>query len=443
MTTELTHTRLETILDREFELQKKVIRLVGTTSPLTLAFFFSQTYSKHINDLPHVVVFPDEKGCRIFQQCLEVFNPQKSSWVLPSFDVSPFSGLYPNSKVISERLNFLFHAQNAKPGELFLVTPEGLSQRTLPYTVFCQKFSYLRVNDLIPDNFSGLLQSLGYSSAPMVEDVGQFAVRGGIIDIFSPAHSEPVRIELFGDQIESLRHFNISEQRSTDEIKDFHIIPAREVLFTDENYEDLIARVRKNLSSRSIGKDDSDELIRALVLKNFYPGVEFLLPYFYPQLDSALDYFSTPLRVWSCDPPEISRQQDDVVALLKKDFETSQSILIRPEMDLLYTPLEKLHWPDDSTQISVSNLEFLEEENSDAVTLSYRTSGLNDFQNLANSTPIGTDAWTVSVKNRLEKWRTDGYRIFVGVKNPLLQSRLQMLLEKMGLTLGFKNKIEI
>src|SRR5687768_6325172 len=136
MTTELTHTRLETILEREFELNKKVIRLVGTTSPLTLAFFFSQTYSKNINNLPHVVVFPDELGCRIFQQSLEVFDPRRQTWYLPSFDVSPYSGLYPNTRTIAERLHFLHRAQNAKPGDLFLVTPSSLTQKTLPYSVF-------------------------------------------------------------------------------------------------------------------------------------------------------------------------------------------------------------------------------------------------------------------------------------------------------------------
>ena len=433
MTTELTHTRLETILDREFELQKKVIRLVGTTSPLTLAFFFSQTFSKHINDLPHVVVFPDEKSCRIFQQCLEVFNPKKNSWILPGFDVSPFSGLYPNSKVINERLNFLYRAQNSKPGDLFLVTAESLSQRTLPYSVFSQKVSRFSVGDSIPENFSAQLQALGYSSAPMVEDVGQFAIRGGIIDIFSAAHAAPVRIELFGDQIESLRHFNISEQRSTDEIAEFHVIPAREVMFTDDNYETMIARVRGHLSDRKVSKEDSEELIRALVLKNFYPGIEFLLPYFYSKLDSALDYFSSPVRIWSNDPPEISRKHDEVWADLKKDYENSESILIRPELELLYTPYESLKWPEDSFEISISNLEFLEEQTDAISTVHYRTQSLNDFQNLANSTTIGTDAWIVSIKSRLEKWRADNYRIIIAVKNPLLQNRLKLSLEKMGL----------
>ncbi len=432
MTTELTHTRLETILDRELELRKKVLRIVGTTSPLTLAFFFSQTFSKHINNLPHVVVFPDDKSCRIFQQCLEVFNPQKGSWILPSFDVSPFSGLYPNSKVINERLNFLYRAQNSKSGDLFLVTAESLSQRTIPFSVFSKKVSKYEIGDSIPENFASVLQALGYSSAPMVEDVGQFAIRGGIIDIFSAAHSAPIRIELFGDQIESLRHFSIAEQRSTDEIKQFHIIPAREVLFTDENYESLIARVRAQLSNRKVSKEDADELIRALVLKNFYPGVEFLLPYFYPKLDTALDYFSSPVRMWTCDPPEISRKQDETWSELKKDYASSENILIRPELESLYTPYESLTWPEDSFEISISNLEFLEEQTDSISTIHYRTSGLSDFQNLASSTPIGTEAWTISLRSRLEKWRDDQYRIIIGVKNPLLQNRLQLLLEKMN-----------
>ena len=266
----------------------------------------------------------------------------------------------------------------------------------------------------------------------MVEDVGQFAIRGGIIDIFSAAHSSPVRIELFGDQIESLRHFNISEQRSADEIKEFHVIPAREALFTDENYEPLIARVRAQLSDRKVSKEDADELIRALVLKNFYPGVEFLLPYFYSNLDTALDFFSSPVRMWACDPPEISRNQDAVWSELKKDFEGADGILIRPSLELLYTPYESLKWPEDSCEISISNLEFLEAQADSGSTIHYRTANLTDFQNLANSVPIGTDAWVKAVQSRLENWRDNNFRIIISVKNPLLQNRLQLLLEKMN-----------
>lgn len=433
MTKELTHTRLESILDRELELKKKSIRIVGSSSPLSLAYFFSQTYSKNINYLPHLVIFPDEKNCLLFQQSLEVFDLQKSAFYFPGFDISPYSGLYPNPRVICERLQFLYRLQNAKPGEIFVSTPAAISQKTLPFKIFSQLCFQFQSGSTLPSQLASLLQSLGYSASPVVEDVGQFAIRGGIVDIFSPAHNAPVRIELFGDQVESLRHFSVSEQKSGEEITAFTLIPCREVLFSDDNYEHLIARVRKDLSRRPITKEDGDEMVRALIQKNFYPGVEFLLPFFYDRLDGLQEYLSTPINCWICDPSEVSRQQDVNLAELKADFAQSESTLIRPPLEDLYQNFETLKWPEDSVHFSVSKLEFLEEPRQDTALVEYRTANLLDFQNLCASLPIGSDAWLMAVRSRLERWRQESFRIFIGIKNPLLQGRLQLFFEKMNL----------
>ncbi|HWU43647.1 MAG TPA: hypothetical protein VN132_09425, partial [Bdellovibrio sp.] len=107
MKAEMTHTRLESILERAFETTRGKIQVTGVSSPLALAFYLSQTYSKKINLLPHLVVVGSHAEAVQLQQLIEFFDPFRQSVVLPAFDVSAYSGLYPNSQSVSDRLNFL------------------------------------------------------------------------------------------------------------------------------------------------------------------------------------------------------------------------------------------------------------------------------------------------------------------------------------------------
>src|SRR5207302_1479272 len=118
-----------------------------------------------------------------------------------------YSNLYPNRRVIAGRLGWLWRAQTAKPGDIFIAPVEALVQRTLPYAVLSRKALRLAKNDALPESFAALLESLGYDNVPIVEDAGTFSLRGGIADVFSPAHPNPIRLELFGDIIDSLRAF--------------------------------------------------------------------------------------------------------------------------------------------------------------------------------------------------------------------------------------------
>ncbi|NJL23833.1 MAG: hypothetical protein HC902_00705 [Calothrix sp. SM1_5_4] len=111
-------------------------------------------------------------------------------------------------------------------------------------------------NDVLPDDLPARLNELGYTQVPLVEDVGTFAIRGGIVDIHSPAHEEPIRLELFGDIIESLRHFDADNQRSLGAVDALEIIPAHEILFTDENRQKAATRFKASFNGRDIDREE-------------------------------------------------------------------------------------------------------------------------------------------------------------------------------------------
>lgn len=433
MKIESTHTRLETLFERAFSSQKKHISLEGTSSKLALGFFLSQTNSRLINSLPHFVVVTNLAQANQLQQTIEFFDPSRQVEILPGFDVSPYSGLYPSPQVTHGRLRFLARACDAKPGQIFIATCEGLLQRTIPQESFIEKMWFIRPGELISDRVISRLEALGYSAAPLVEDIGQFAVRGGIIDIFSPAEKHPIRIELFGDEVSSLRTFSSQDQRSLESVSSLTVVPAREVLFQEEDFESLIARTKESLSSRPVDISESEDLVRSLLQRNYVPGIEFLLPFFYSKLSSILDFFPGALSVWTLDSLSVQRLGDDHLANLKSEEAGSLSALIRPKTDEFVFSYERIPWPKGSRFVEFSGFAAVDVDSHHDETLQYLTHGLQEFQNSVTASAFGSADWSRNVKTKLGDWLNLDYRIFIAVKSPSSIEKLRLSLEKMDL----------
>lgn len=436
------HTRFETLLDYSAGKGEHKTIFHGTSSTLAVSFALSQCNSKNINILPHLVVVPSSEDILSFKENILFFDPSLSVYTLPEFDFSPYSGLYVNQRIVAERLRFLHKAQHAKAAEVFITSPNALSQLVLPFKVLNQFTTSFRVGSLLPENFSEQLKFLGYQSVPLVEDVGQFSIRGGIIDLFSSAHDYPVRIELFGDEVHSLRKFNTIDQRSDEEINSFYLIPAKDVLYTEDSHEKFIRKFKDSCEGRKISKIDFEETLRSIVLKNYFQGDEFLLPFCYDKLETAIDHFSSSLNVWLLDPLELSRQNDLFLANLKKEYLSSaDSVIIRPELESFYISFDTLCFPQDSRQIIFSNLETI--EGSDVDVVPYPTHNTLDFSSISLSHPFGSESWIENAKKKISAWRDDGNRIFVAVKNQSLANRLLYILEKMEFHHSLTNENEL
>ena len=435
MKTESIHTRLETVLERTFEISNKEVHIHGTASSLSIGFFLSQTYSKVINNLPHVVIVSSLHEALRLKENIQFFDSSRIVNILKGFDVNPYSGLYPNPQIVAERIGFLVRAQNSRAGDIFICPVDAILQKTMPQQALRKKLKIFRVGDEVPSQPSEFLSSLGYEAAPVVEDKGQFAIRGGIIDIFPPTLENPIRIDLFGDQIESLRIFSPENQRTIETVDQFILAPSKEVIFEEEQLEKLLLIVRKSLENRELDSAESDEILRSLVLKNYFSGIEFLLPYFYDSLVSPIEHFPEGINFWFLDPIEISRSSDELYSQLKKDYADSIHQVIRAPIEKFYYTQDEIPYNTNSRFVYLSSLEQLNENTSDNAKIEYKTYSTQDFFNLTQANPFGSEEWSRAANQKLRRWREDGFKVFIACKNQSSIERIAMTLDKMNFKL--------
>lgn len=427
------NTRLENFLERGLKKNKSLFNIVGGTTGTSASFFLSQTLSKEFSELPRFVIVSSLDQALSLQHQIAFFSPFLKPHVLHPWDVSPFSGLYPSPEIRNSRSNFLYWASQAQKNDIFITPISALLQLSAPFLSFNKRCKLWHQGDEVPTSLVKFLNSLGYESSPIVEDIGQYSLRGGIIDIFSPAEKKPVRLELFGDQIESLRTFSTTDQRSLDEISELHLAPIYEFELNDDNVEHIIKNIQDEFKTRSITPAESEEVIRSLSLKNYFPGCELLLPYCYERLNSIFDYFHSELNIFMLDKAEISRCADEFEQALLSDYINNYknpSVILTPSPDSIMIKQEILPWPSNSRFFSFSNLTFIEPEEEQEERISYPTLPLTEFTLLSQNFAFASDAWINAAKPKLTSWLASGFKIFISVKNQTQIDRLKTLFQK-------------
>ena len=177
--------------------------------------------------LPVCVVLPTPKNVEGFLENLQFFCSDSNSLLsFPSYNLSPFKFVSYHNQTAAERIRVLYRLTDRVSPPLLVTTAEALIQRIVPKQALLDFAELVMAGEEIDRD--GLIEKLvagGYTRAAIVEEPGDFCVRGGILDVFSPLYSEPLRIELFGDLVESLRLFSASSQRTLQDISEAVILP--------------------------------------------------------------------------------------------------------------------------------------------------------------------------------------------------------------------------
>ena len=240
---------------------------------------------------------------------------------LPDPDALPYERVAWGRDTIRERVSALaslagwrgaINEQETSPGSgdapppLVVASTRALMQKTLPPDKFRSGLSALRVGQriVLEDLLGGWLRT-GYRAGSVVEEPGYFSRRGGIVDIFPPNQPLPVRIELFGDEIESLRTFDPLTQRSENLITAFEMAPAHEALTHQApSAAEGVRQIDFSACHPAAQISLEEDLVRLGNAETFR-GIEFYLPFFYPQPASPLDYLPADGLLVIEDPAEL------------------------------------------------------------------------------------------------------------------------------------------
>jgi transcription-repair coupling factor (superfamily II helicase) len=242
----------------------------------------------------------------------------------PSLEVIPYGKISPQSDIAGERIGTLFRIMEKQKG-IYLASVRAISEPVIPPSVLKESYLYLlEKEDFSFDELKRLLPRMGYQPVENVEMTGEFALKGGIIDVFSPYHAMPLRIEFFGDTVESMRTFDPHNQRSVGKVSEGFILPARDFIFKEKLIESALENIKEFADSREIPKRVKDEISEKLRNEIFVPGIEFLLPVLYGNRHNAMEYFENS---YSCVlyPEEVRRETQTLAGALDKAYDFYKS----------------------------------------------------------------------------------------------------------------------
>jgi transcription-repair coupling factor (superfamily II helicase) len=206
--------------------------------------------------------------------------------LFPDWGVLPYASA-PPVEVIGQRMRVLDRLRRADRGLALIVPVTAFLQRLLPRSLFADAcFSLKQADTIERARLVTQLLRLGYRRVSVVENPGEFAVRGGIVDLFSTAHEEPRRLEFLGDAIETIRLFDPATQKSSGRAPFLRILPARELIRPES----------------PVGNDAAEP---------FSPDAEWRGPSVYPSMDTLLDYFAAPPVLIADEPADLRKYAED------------------------------------------------------------------------------------------------------------------------------------
>lgn len=239
---------------------------------------------------PVAFIMSDGQRMADIEQMLGFIAPEIPVLTLPAWDCLPYDRVSPGADVSARRLaalsGLIAHARKPHPA-IVLVTVNAMLQKIAPAEVIeSLAFSARPGNIVRMDDIAARLERNGFDRVPTVREVGEFAVRGGILDVFVPGNDEPVRLDFFGDTLETIRTFDPASQRTTGQARSLDLNPMSEVSLTP----DTISRFRTNYLALFGAATRDDALYQAVSEGRRYAGMEHWLPLFYERLDTAFDY---------------------------------------------------------------------------------------------------------------------------------------------------------
>ena len=236
---------------------------------------------------PLLIVAPDSLTASHLMEELSFFNGNADNILqFPDWETLPYDHFSPHQDIISERLAALYRLPSLQHGAI-ITTVSTLMQRIPPAThLTSHSFMLKKGESLNPDILRTRLAEAGYHHVSQVREHGEFAIRGSIIDLYPMGSREPFRLDLFDNEVETIRFFSPETQRSGDQLDEINLLPAKEVPMTDAGIEKFRQSFRQDFSGNPLKCTLYQDVSEGICP----PGIEYYMPFFFDTTATLFDY---------------------------------------------------------------------------------------------------------------------------------------------------------
>ena len=287
----------------------------------------------------------------------------------PPYNILPFKLLAYHNETAAKRIRTLYQLLTSETPPIVVTTVGALLQKLIPKSALTGYAELLMAGEEIDrDALVEKLLAGSYVQSMLVEESGDFCVRGGILDIFSPRYSEPLRVELDGETIDSIRFFSPVTQRTIKKTREAIILPAREVVLKNEGIEEIYARIRSLAAIQEIPVTQMRYLIERIKKEGVFPGIESLIPLIYPRLDTLFEYVPDQSLFIQLDSAELDMAAEMFAEEITKNFAAARKanrICAEPE-ELFLNWKETRHTLSEKKALNLNSLGVLKSSTSQA-----------------------------------------------------------------------------
>lgn len=369
---------------------------------------FSSAVCRHLGSRGLFVAFNEMQARRMYEDISYFFG--EGVLYFPSKEVILHDIEAKSNDAVYKRLEVLNRLIEGK--YRFVVTSaEAVCQKLMPKAFYMENSLTLSVGSRVDiQELSKKLVTAGYERVSIVEGKGQFAVRGGIIDIFSVDSEHAVRMELFDDEVDSLRIFDVMTQRSVDRLDSINIIPAREVIFSQDMLENIISEIKTDLAEfegSSAGSEHKEKILSDIErLKNDFnfPGIDRYIPYIIKNPYYIFDYVTDDTIVFV---DELSRLRQRVDNLVLEHHELCKALI---EKGQLLPRCEQIYFDSENIERKLKSCRTI-----------YMNAISPETSVLEYSTSFNVPARSISplrghldfLKESVKRWKENGSRVII------------------------------
>ncbi|MBN1946306.1 MAG: transcription-repair coupling factor [Bradymonadales bacterium] len=382
---------------------------------------------------PLVLVVPTFAEAQTLAQDMVAFGAGRTNQevlLLPPPDTSPYSGISPDRNRIMDRICTQFRLAMREGGQVAVIPIESAMRRLVPFrelerltTILTQGERQLDLQAL-----RRLLVEGGYSAVGLVEDPGTFAIRGGLVDLYCPLQPYPVRLDLFGEEIESIRYFDPQSQRTFQQVESIYIVPVREESLTSRSMARARSRIRAAAEGMSLPSSQISALIEELEEGAPFLSLESLLPAFHDLESPFLAVGEGSLWILF-DPPRLADQARELWEQRRTEYDK-----LREEGEFAFPPRSFYLEPEQTAErleVLSPRLEIVGPEDDRPCVHTFRCHTNEEVSRLRKMHE-GMEGTVHALLGRLDDWRGEYGRVAFACRSEGSAQRLASLLRSYG-----------